>query len=76
MPLSKARNRERMRRSRLHKLVEKPSVQPILDAVSPSLQREGYGKASSSVQPRTIRIDGRDYIVPELDADGNPIPEI
>jgi len=64
MPLSKARNRERMRKSRLHKHISSPyqsnPVQPIIDAVSPSIQREGYGKASSTVQ---------------IDADGNPIWE-
>lgn len=61
MPLSKARNRERMRQIRLHERLKRASVQPI-DAVSLSVKREGYGKASSTV-------------IPELDADGNPIYE-
>ena len=69
MPLSKKRNRDRMRKSRLHKLLVPPQEikpvqpKPIIDAISPSIQREGYGKASSTV-------------VPELDADGNSIPEV
>lgn len=52
MPLSKARNRERMRLSRLHNHF-----------------------ANKPVQPKTVRIDGKDYILPELDADGNVIYE-
>lgn len=67
MPLSKKRNRDRMRRNRLHKAISLPQtlkpVQPILDAISPSVRREGYGKASSTV-------------IPEVDADGNPMPEV
>lgn len=27
------------------------------------------------VQPQTIRREGKDYLVPELDADGNLIPD-
>ena len=67
MPLSKARNRRRMRLIRLHKLISPPkkveSVQPkpTIDAISPSIKREGYGKASSTVI--------------EIDADGQPILE-
>ena len=63
MPLSKARNRERMRKSRLHKqlssLMESKPVQPkqpfdLSDLPGPSAEAEsGY----------------------ELDADGSPIPE-
>lgn len=41
-----------------------PTVRPLIDAVSPSVRREGYGKASSTVSPST----------PELDADGNVMP--
>ena len=68
MPLSKKRNRERMRIIRLHKRISTPyqanpvQPKPIIDAISPSVQREGYGKASSTV-------------IPELDADGNLIPD-
>ena len=71
MPLSKARDKERKQRerarSRLDKLLRPPQVpkpvQPtIIDAVSPSIRREGYGKASSTV-------------ILEIDADGNVIPE-
>lgn len=47
MPLSKARNRQRMRLTRLHKLLE---VKPV--------------------QPKTPY-----PVVPELDADGQPVPE-
>ena len=67
MPLSKARNRQRMRRIRLHKAISTPQKlkpvqpKPILNAISPSVRREGYGKASSIVYP-------------EVDADGNIIP--
>ncbi|KKN71831.1 hypothetical protein LCGC14_0416850 [marine sediment metagenome] len=28
------------------------------------------------VQPETVRIEGEDYIIPEIDADGNVIPEL
>ncbi len=28
------------------------------------------------VQPKTTRIEGKDYIIPDLDADGNVIPEL
>ena len=72
MPLSKKRNKERMRQSRVQPntmrvvaydgngeehvaYVISPLVQPnisLLDAVSPSIKREGYGKASSTVQPK------------------------
>lgn len=68
MTLSKKRNRDRMRLSRLHALLSPPGEikpvqpKPVIDAVSPSIQREGYGKASSTV-------------IPELDADGQPIPD-
>lgn len=58
-------------------------VQPIIDAVSPSIKREGYGKASSTVTPipklvRPIREplpncpDGR---YRPLDVDGYPLYE-
>lgn len=70
MPLSKKKNRERMREIRLHKqhlspqeskpVQPKPLYTPLIDAISPSVRREGYGKASSTV---------------EVDADGNIIPE-
>jgi len=41
----------------------KPPVQPIIDAISPSVRQEGYGKASSTV------------VQPEVDADGQEVPE-
>ena len=68
MPLSKERNRERMRKSRLHKHLRPPQTtkpvqpKPVIDAVSPSISREGYGKASS-------------IVIPEVDADGQPYCE-
>ena len=64
MPLSKKRNAERMRQVRLHGKKNTGFVQPepLLDAVSPSINRDGYGKASSTVTPG-------------LDADGNVMPD-
>lgn len=70
MPLSKVRDKIRKQKERaiirLDKQLFPPQVlnpvQPIVDAVSPSIRREGYGKASS-------------IVIPEIDADGNPIPE-
>ncbi len=32
-------------------------------------------KLETSVQPKTVIIDGREYVIPELDADGNVIPQ-
>lgn len=56
MPLSKAKNRERMRESRLHKrllsLTESKPVQP---------------------KPCDTYVN---IAYPEVDADGNPIPEV
>ena len=74
MPLSKARNRERMRAIRLHKALQSGVVQPeqevIIPLYNPSIHRAGD----------TVRvIKGRREIVttiPELDIDGNIIPEL
>lgn len=66
MPLSKKRNRDRMRDTRLHTKIEKVFVQP--NTVSPSFRREGYGKVS------TILIPVQPSVQPEIDADGNVIP--
>ncbi len=62
MPLSKERMRERKKQDRN----VKPDcliVKPVLDAVSPSVTREGCGEVS-------------DIVYPAIDADGNIIPEL
>ena len=71
MPLSKERMKERKKQdradSRFDKATSVPQVinpvkpVPLLDAVSPSVTREGYGKVSDIVM---------------LDADGEIIPEL
>jgi len=94
MPLSKARNRERMRQSRLHK----PNVQPKQVKIS-ELRELIASKQTNSrlhnepVQPNLpIYRAGERYeagqhilvqrgkklvetVVPELDADGHPVPD-
>jgi hypothetical protein len=70
VPLSKTKDRDRKCRERarirLDKQLSPPltltPVQPIIDAVSPSVQREGYGKVSP-------------LVTPQIDADGNAIPD-
>ncbi len=37
--------------------------QPVIDATSPSVRRDGYGKASSTVQPKISYIDADGYLV-------------
>ena len=37
-------------------------------------RQDRAGLTTSNVKPKTKRINGKDYIVPDLDADGNPIP--
>lgn len=96
MPLSKAKNRERMRELRLHNkqstgcvqpkiqgLVLKgnriigiskpvqPSVQPKVPLYNPAIHKAGdtVMMMLSKTRPRIIKI-------PEIDAEGNPIPEI
>ena len=58
MPLSKARNRERMRKVRLHALLlppQKPKAVQLVSIIPSWKEREDR--------------------MPELDADGNAIPE-
>ena len=62
MPLSKKRDKERKRLARL----EKQKVQPVIDAVSPSVRREGYGKASSTVQPESPIVQPKEPTAEEV----------
>lgn len=65
MPLGKARNRDRMRKSRLHKqlssLTEPKPVQP----------KQPFELSDIMVGPSAEAESGY-----EIDADGNPIPDV
>ena len=84
MPLSKAKQaqwmREYRKRSRYNVIPKEtkpviPSV-PTIDTVSPPVQREGYGKASSTVIPSPYKgMVTDDGELVEFDADGNRIYE-
>lgn len=67
MPLSKARNRERMRLIRLHAKKQGEVVQPKL--YNPMRHRPG---------DRVLVQRGKrliETVIPELDADGHPMPD-
>ena len=67
MPLSKAENRERMRLFRLHAKNRDGFVQPNVPLYNPMSHRAG---------DRVLVQRGKrlvDIVIPELDADGNPI---
>ncbi len=68
MPLSKARNRERMRQLRLHQKVESVVVQPDIPLYNAMVHKAGD----------TVRVwRGKRLMtvtIPELDADGQPMP--
>lgn len=69
MPLSKARNRERMRQFRLHAPKRVELVQPNIPLYNP--MKHGVGD-------RVLVQRGKhlvDIVIPELDADGQPIYE-
>ena len=69
MPLSRQRNRDRMRLNRLHTKIETADVQPNIPLYDATAHRSGD----------TVRMlrGKREVIVtiPELDADGQWIPE-
>lgn len=76
MPLSKKRNRQRMRISRLHKRFLPPQtsnpvqLKPMADAINKgTLGKIGYARIGEF---GTIIWDDH----PMIDDDGNPIPEI
>ena len=92
MPLSKERMRDRKRQDRSNLVkpnIVKPTVSGlimdenrILDVVSPSVRREGYGKASSTVKPvsnpkrkRRDQMTAEELGIIGHDADGNPLYE-
>ncbi len=60
--------------------------QPVVDAVSPSISREGYGKASSTVKPKIPLVMDRLFdaslaqpqpsVMIETTEVGQPIPEV
>jgi len=69
MPLSKARNRDRMRQIRLHAVKEEVVVQPKTPLYNPSIHRVG---------DKVLVYQGKrlmETIIPTLDAGGNPIPD-
>ncbi len=67
MPLSKARNRARMREFRLHVKKDDIDVQPNVPLYDPSIHKSGD----------IVRVwDGSIVTLLPLDADGYPIPEI
>jgi len=68
MPLSKQKNKERMREFRLHNKESLPFVQPKIDI---PLYNPTKHKAGDKVRMST----GQIIVIPELDLDGNPIPE-
>lgn len=67
MPLSKTRNKERMRLIRLHAKKQDGVVQPEL--YNPLNHRPG-DKVLVKRGKRLI-----ETVIPELDADGNPMPD-
>jgi len=79
MPLSKARNRDRMRRSRLHAKIVRPVVQPKPMYMAgvlinmPDADVLTIDKLDSMIE--TIKRAGRDPSFCDIDADGNPIYE-
>ena len=60
MPLSKERNRKRMRLARLHKHLECPTVQP--------------NDAPQSISS-PLKEESNTNLPPEIDAEGYPIPD-
>lgn len=38
------------------------------------MRHKRAGLTIGSNKPKTVRIEGKEYIVPELDADGNVVP--
>ena len=61
MPLSKRRDRERKRQVGL----EKREIQPNIPLYNPSTHRIGD----------KVRVGEREIVIPEIDADGNTIPD-
>ena len=75
MPLSKERNRERMRQAR----TVQPAVQPIIvsSSVQPNDDIPWYNPTVHRSGDKVKVQSGRGYVVttiPELDADGHPVP--
>lgn len=70
MPLSKARNRERMRQSRLHKQHLSPQESEYVQPKG--VWRNGSASASKSLSQGSIPCAPA---IPEIDADGNRIYE-
>ncbi len=69
MSLSKARDRER---KRLMKLGLDSNLKTV-DIVQPKEEIPLYNPMKHHVGDK-VRVNGRVVVIPELDADGNPIP--
>lgn len=69
MPLSKHRNKVRMRLIRLHNKETEVPVQPEVSIYNPSIHKAG----DTVLVYRGKRLV--ETTIPELDGDGNPVPE-
>jgi len=65
MPLSKVRNRERMRLLRLHERL-----------VTPNEMKPVQPKGIRNIRGRIVSRERATFPTPEIDADGNVIPEM